>query len=80
MIQPDQNTQPDWLALVIKWAGGAVCAVYRAELIADTLHHNLDKYDLIDSSYVVAEKIIGIAGFLCDALGEDTHWPCVSHG
>lgn len=46
-----------------------MCAVYGAELIANTIHHCLDKYDLIDSSYVVPEKIIGIAGFLCGALG-----------
>ena len=42
---------------------------YGAELAANTLYHSLDKFDLIDSSYVVPEKILGLAGFLCGALG-----------
>ena len=29
----------------------------------------LDKFDLIDGSYVVPEKFLGLAGFLCGALG-----------
>ncbi|WLT07845.1 hypothetical protein RAM19_06835 [Bartonella apihabitans] len=99
MITPDQNTPPDWLAIVIKWlflalagacgtflsqlhgphkkwpqrvmewVGGALCAIYGAELAANTLYHSLDKFDLIDSSYVLPEKILGLAGFLCGALG-----------
>ena len=99
MIQPDQNTPPDWLAFMIKWlciafagacgtflsqihagpkkwpqrvmewVGGALCAIYGAELAANALYHLLDKSDLIDGSYVLPEKILGLAGFLCGALG-----------
>ena len=54
---------------VMEWVGGALCAIYGAELAANTLYHSLDKFDLIDSSYVVPEKILGLAGFLCGALG-----------
>ena len=58
-----------WPQRVMEWVGGALCAIYGAELAANTLSHLLDKFDLIDSSYVVPEKILGLAGFLCGALG-----------
>lgn len=58
-----------WPQRVMEWVGGALCAIYGAELAANTLYHVLDKFDLIDSSYVVPEKILGLAGFLCGALG-----------
>ena len=58
-----------WPQRVMEWVGGALCAIYGAELAANTLYHSLDKFDLIDSSYVVPEKILGLAGFLCGALG-----------
>jgi len=93
MITPDQNTPPDWLAIVIKWlflalagacgtflsqlhgpnkkwpqrvmewVGGALCAIYGAELAANTLYHSLGKFDLIDSSYVVPEKYLALPVF-----------------
>ena len=99
MITPDQNTPPDWLAIVIKWlflalagacgtflsqlhgphkkwpqrvmewVGGALCAIYGAELAANTLYHSLDKFDLIDSSYVVPDKNTWPCRFFCGALG-----------
>ena len=40
----------------MEWVGGALCAIYGAELAANTLYHRLDKFDPIDSSYVVPEK------------------------
>ena len=58
-----------WPQRVMEWVGGALCAIYGAELAANTLYHSLDKFDLIDSTYVVPEKILGLAGFLCGALG-----------
>ena len=53
----------------MEWVGGALCAIYGAELAANALSHLLDKFDLIDGSYVVPEKFLGLAGFLCGALG-----------
>lgn len=58
-----------WPQCVMDWGGGALCAIYGAELAANTLYHSLDKLDLIDSSYVVPEKILGLAGFLCGIFG-----------
>ena len=58
-----------WPQRVMEWVGGALCAIYGAELAANTLYHMLDKFDLIDSTCVVPEKILGLAGFLCGALG-----------
>lgn len=58
-----------WPQRVIEWIGGALCAVYGAEIVAQTIYHLLSKYDLIHTGYVVPEKIIGLAGFLCGALG-----------
>ena len=58
-----------WPQRVMEWVGGALCAIYGAELAANTLSHLLDKFDLIDGSYVVPEKFLGLAGFLCGALG-----------
>ena len=53
----------------MEWVGGALCAIYGAELAANALYHLLDKSDLIDGSYAVPEKFLGLAGFLCGALG-----------
>lgn len=54
---------------ISEWLGGALCSIYGSELIASAIHHILDKFDLIDSTYVVPEKLLGFAGFLCGALG-----------
>ncbi|EJF95464.1 hypothetical protein [Bartonella tamiae] len=59
----------NWAKRVTEWIGGALCAIYGAELVAQTIHHLLDKYDFIHPDYVLPEKIIGLAGFLCGALG-----------
>lgn len=58
-----------WPQRVVEWLGGALCAIYGAEIVAQTIYHLLSKNDLIHSDYVVPEKIIGLAGFLCGALG-----------
>ena len=58
-----------WPQRVMEWVGGALCAIYGAELAANALYHLLDKSDLIDDSYAVPEKFLGLAGFLCGALG-----------
>ena len=58
-----------WAQRISEWLGGALCSIYGSELIASAIHHILDKFDLIDSTYVVPEKLLGFAGFLCGALG-----------
>ncbi|EJF92635.1 hypothetical protein [Bartonella tamiae] len=58
-----------WTQRVTEWIGGALCAVYGAELVAQALHHMLIKYDFIHPDHIVPEKIIGLAGFLCGAVG-----------
>lgn len=58
-----------WPQRILEWLGGALCAIYGAEIVASALHRSLIKLDLIDSSYVIPEKILGLAGFLCGALG-----------
>ena len=58
-----------WAQRISEWLGGALCSIYGSELIASAIHHMLDKFDLIDSTYVVPEKLLGFAGFLCGALG-----------
>lgn len=58
-----------WPQRILEWLGGALCAIYGSEIVASAIHHSLNKFDLIDSSYVVPEKILGLAGFLCGALG-----------
>lgn len=58
-----------WAQRISEWLVGALCAIYGSELIASAIHHILVKFDLINSSYVLPEKILGFAGFLCGALG-----------
>lgn len=57
-----------WIRHLPEYFGGALCSIYGYELIASAIHHILDKFHLIDSTYVVPEKLLGIAGFLCGAL------------
>ena len=45
-----------WPRRVMEWVGGSLFAIYGAELAANTLYYSLDKFNLIDSSYVVPEK------------------------
>lgn len=59
----------NWTQRIAEWIGGALCAIYGAELAAQAILHILDKFDLVDKSYVMPDKIIGLAGFLCGALG-----------
>ena len=58
-----------WAQRISEWLGGALCSIYGSELIASAIYHILDKFDLIDSTYVVPEKLLGFAGSLCGALG-----------
>ena len=53
----------------LRMARGVLCSIYGSELIASAIHHILDKFDLIDSIYVVPEKLLSFAGFLYEALG-----------
>ena len=58
-----------WIQRLPEYFSGALCSIYGSELIASAIHHILDKFDLIDSTYVVPEKLLGFAGFLYNALG-----------
>ena len=58
-----------WAQRISEWLGGALCSIYGSELTASAIHHILSKFDLIDSTYVVPEKLLGFSGFLCGALG-----------
>jgi len=58
-----------WPKRMLEWFGGALCAIYGAEIVAQTIYYSLTKFDLINDSHIVPEKIIGLAGFLCGALG-----------
>ena len=66
----------------MEWLGGSLFAIYGAG--ANTLYHSLDKFDLIDSSYVVPDKntwpcrFLVLAGFLCGALGVSTIDWCIT--
>ena len=53
----------------MEWVGGALCAIYGAELAANTLYHRLDKFDPIDSSYVVPEKNTRLCRFFMRYFG-----------
>ncbi|WP_297323160.1 hypothetical protein [uncultured Bartonella sp.] len=77
-LSPLHGAPKKWPQRVMEWVGGALCAIYGSELAANTLYHSLDKFDLIDSSYVVPEKILGLAGFLCGALGVTVIDWCIS--
>ena len=63
------NKGRKWPQRMTEWGGGALCAIYGAEIVANTIYHLLVKFDLIDGSYVVPEKLLGFAGFLCGVLG-----------
>lgn len=58
-----------WIRRLPEYFSGALCSIYGSELIASAIHHVLTKFDVIDSSYVVPEKLLGLAGFMCGALG-----------
>lgn len=55
----------------MEWVGGSLFAIYGAG--ANTLYHSLDKFDLIDSSYVVPEKNLALPVFL-RRLGRVGDW------
>ncbi|RCL03039.1 MAG: hypothetical protein JSC189_000449 [Candidatus Tokpelaia sp. JSC189] len=69
LVRQINEPKRKWTKRVIEWIAGACCAIYGAELVALTLYHSLEKLDLINQGHVIPEKITGLAGFLCGALG-----------
>lgn len=44
----------------MEWVGGVLCVTYGPEFAANTLYYSIDKFDMIDSFYVLPEKYLAL--------------------
>ena len=73
-----KNAHLNFPQRVMEWVGGALCSIYGTEIVANTIYHLLDKFDLIDKTYIMPEKIFGFSGFLCGVLGVKIIMRCLN--